>query len=81
MIPSPPIDDSYQPTPSPLAPRRPRPHSHPSSGLARIGTANPVGQRADRSFTPMRSSWLRRKPTAAATAVKPLKPSPAPKSP
>ena len=60
------------PLPSPLAPRRPRPNLHPSSGLARIGAANPIEQRADRSFTPMRASWVCSKPTAAAASVQPL---------
>ena len=65
-----------RPLPSPLARRRPRPNLHPSSGLARVGVANPVGQRADRSFTPMRSSWVCSKPTAAAASVQPLQAQP-----
>ena len=48
-----------------LARRRPRPSSHPSSGSARSRAANPVVQRADRSFTPMRPSSVYSKPTAA----------------
>jgi len=48
-----------------------QPNSHPSSALARIGVANPVVQHADRSFTPMRSSWVHSKPTAAAASVQP----------
>src|SRR3984893_6627064 len=57
--------------PSPLARRRPRPNSHPSSGSARIGAANPVVQRADRSFTPMRPSSVYSKPTATPASVPP----------
>ena len=60
------------PLPSPLAPNRPRPNLHPSSTSARIGTANPVEQRAYRSFTPMRASWVCSKPTAAAASGQPL---------
>jgi hypothetical protein len=71
MMSSPPIDDSYHPCHPRWLPAG-RDHLHPSSGLARIGAANPVEQRADRSFTPMRASWVYSKPTAAAASVQPL---------
>jgi hypothetical protein len=45
--------------------------SHPSPALACIGTANPVVQRANRSFTPMQPSSVYSKPTAAPASVQP----------
>ena len=76
MMPSPPIDDSYDTCHPCWLASRPRPSSHPSPGLARSRAANPVVQRADRSFTPMRSSSVCSKPTAAAASVQPLQAQP-----
>jgi hypothetical protein len=81
MRPSPPIDDSYNPCHPRLAPRRPRPNLHPSSGLARVGVANPVGKRADRSFAPCaRLEFVANRPQQQPLSNL-FKPSPAAKSP
>ena len=71
MMPSPPIDDRTDARHSRRLSRRQRPHSHPSSGLARSRTANPVAQRADRSFTPTHSSMASQQTDRGSRSVQP----------
>jgi hypothetical protein len=67
MMPSPPIDDSYDTC-------HPRWLAAGRCGATKLAAVrrNPVVQRDDHALTPMRSSSVCSKPTAAAASVQPL---------
>ena len=76
MMPSPPIDDSYDTCHSRWIATGHDQVSHPCPGLARNGPAIPVMQRDDHVLTPTHSPWICSKPTAAAAFVRHLQAQP-----